>query len=722
MSLSPPTTSSSATANALATTWADASARTAGADLLAQSAGRAAPAAQPPSAASFKATGGWLGFRGRGGEALQVKLGRGADGRAWVQTAGGKTYAVPPSVKGREAIAQWLHTADTAGAISGAWPNPKAARQGDAFKANRAQITARERLSGTWDVKVTGVQAGMTYAKASLEYDKKHGTLKMYVQPPAGELQLFEIDCGATVYNQRGALTSNGVAGVTHDLFRLQKEHPVLSMVAWAVMGTLGAGATKNPELARHFAIGAASFAVAGQADEVRVSLAQTKVSAVAQTRLNVIELVPGGGIKPLNGEARAGLTAEGSLGRVSASFNTPGLGPSAGVPFGERARAIEYRGGAFVGKVELHGKVTTEKGRVTVKPDVKAQEFISLAGKKETGWRVVIGADGRALDLSTTEGRAAATRQFAGIPTKLRLQALDPNDKAKRYSLVTGVVPRLEVNAGRAGQRIDPTIYQSRSPIDNAISQLVFGRDSAYGGTDVTQGWQKNWNEFNRVIGAPFSNRLVPLKVIAGDLKAIGNKYPERYGDLAYVNEKRLLEANGERLYWVQTGRDAAGQPTRVPCLREGDVYNTTLVTVEGRPGLHLANAQQKKGSAVASPLPAGAPTRAWPGPAPSDAARKSAGGCAAYRVAESYRQRLLTMQSKPGLSEKQRRRIDGQIETLTQRLAQARTRLVAASNGMLRVEGDRLVASPRLTAAIETWPRDAARQDAYKQYLTTL
>ncbi len=653
---------------------------------------------------------------------MQVKLGRGADGRTRVQTSGGKTYLVPPSVKGRNAIAQWLQKADAAGAISGAWPNPKAARQGDAFKANRAQITARERLSGTWDIKVTGVQAGMTYAKAALEYDKKNGTIKFYVQPPAGELQLFEIDCGATVYNQRGALTSNGLAGVTHDLFRLQKEHPVLSMVAWAVMGTVGSLATKNPELARHFGIAAASFAVAGQADEVRVSLAQTKVSAVAQTRLNVIELAPGGGIKPLNGEARAGLTAEGSVGRVSATFNTPGLGPSAGVPGGERAKAIEYRGGVFVGKVELHGKVTTENGLHTIKPDVKAQEFVSLSGKQETGWRVVIGADGRALDLSTTEGRAAATKQFAGIPAKLRLQAIDPKDKGARYSLVTGVVPRLEVNAGRAGQRIDPTIYQSRSPLDNAFSQFFFGRDSAYGGTDVTQGWQKNWNEFNRVIGAPFSNRLVPLKVIAGDLKAIGNKYPERYGDLAYVNEKRLLAANGERLYWVQTGRDSSGKPITVPCLREGDVYNTSLVTVEGRSGLHLASAQQNKGSRVASPLPAGAPTREWPGPAPSDAARKSAGGCAAYRVAESYRQRLLTMQSKPGLSEKQRRRIDGQIETLTQRLAQARTRLVAASNGLLRVEGDRLVASPRLTTAIATWPKDTARQDAYKQYLTTL
>ena len=709
------------TTNLLPTGSAESATRAPAVDLLAQ-VSRVAPGGKPPSTTAFKPTGGWLGFRGQHGEALQVKLGRGGDGRTQVQTAGGKTYAVPPAIKGREAIAQWLQKADAAGAISGAWPNPKAARQGDSFKANRAQITARERLSGTWDVKVTGVQAGMTYAKASLEYDKKNGTLKMYVQPPAGELQLFEIDVGATVYNQRGALTSNGLAGVTHDMFRLQKEHPVCAMVAWAVMGTIGAGATKNPELARHFGIAAASFAVAGQADEVRVSLAQTKVSAVAQTRLNIIEIAPGGGIKPLNGEARAGLTAEGSLGRVSASFNTPGLGPSAGVPFGERAKAIEYRGGAFVGKVELHGKTTTENGRVTVKPDIKAQEFVSLAGKKETGWRVVIGADGRALDLSTTEGRAAATGQFAGIPTKLRLQALDPNDKGTRYSLVTGVVPRLEVNAGQVGQRIDPTIYQSRSPIDNAFSQWVFGRDSAYGGTNVTEGWQKNWNEFNRVIGAPFSNRLVPLKVIAGDLKAVGNKYPERYGDLAYVNEKRLLEANGERLYWVQTGRDAAGKPIRVPCLREGDVYNTTLVTIERRSGLHLASAQQKQGSRAPSLLPAGAPTRAWPGPAPSDVARKSAGGCAAYRVAEAYRQRLLALQSKPRLSEKQRDRIDGQIQTLTQRLAQARSRLVASSNGLLRVEGDSLKASPRLTTAIDSWPPDTARQDAYKLYLTTL
>jgi hypothetical protein len=711
----------SPTVNALPTAWAESSTRPPSIDRLAQGV-RVAPGTDSASTAAFQPTGGWLGFRGRGGEALQVKLGRGADGRTQVQTAGGKTYAVPPSVKGREAIAQWLHQADAAGAVTGAWPNPKAAPQGDAFKVNRAQITARERLSGTWDVKVTGVKAGMTYGKASLEYDKKNGTLKMYVQPPAGELQLFEIDCGATIHNQRGALTSNGVAGVTHDLFRLQKEHPVLSMVAWTVMGAIGAVAIKNPEVVRHFGIGAASFAIAGQADEVRVSLAQTKVSGVAQTRLNVIELTPGGGSKPLTGEARAGLTAEGSLLRTSAVFNTPGLGPSSGIPFGERARAIEYRGGAFVGKVELHGKVSTENGLHTIKPDVKAQEFVSLGGKKESGWREVIGEDGRALDLSTSEGRKAATGQFAGIPTKLRLQALDPDDKGKRYSLVTGVVPRLEVNAGRAGQRIDPTIYQSRSPIDNAISQLVFGRDSAYGGTDVTEGWQKNWNEFNRVIGAPFSNRLVPLKVIAGDLKAIGNKYPERYGDLAYVNEKRLLEANGERLYWVQTGRDTSGKPVRVPCLREGDTYNTSLVTVEGKSGLHLASAQQKQGSRVAQQLPAGEPTRAWPGPSPSDSARKSAGGCAAYRVAESYRQRLLTMQSNPGLSEKQRRRIDGQIETLTQRLAQARTRLVAGSNGMLRVEGDRLVASPRLTTAIATWPLDAARQDAYKQYLTTL
>jgi hypothetical protein len=710
----------SPTANPLPTPKADASSRTPSTNLLAQMA-RAKPAEKQTPKTSPEPKDSWLGFRGRRGDALQVKLGSSADGASKVQTAGGKTYTVPPSVKGRKAIAEWLHKADGAGAISGAWANPKASRPSDAFDVQRSQISARERLSGTWDVKVSGVKPSMTHTRASLEYDKKNGGLKAYVQPPAGELQLFEVDVGATVYNQRGALTSNGLAGVTHDFFRLQKENPVPSLIAWPIAGTLGAVATKNPDLARHVGIAATSFAVAGQADEARVSLAQAKVSAVAQTRLNLFDIAPDA-TKPLNGEARAGLTAEGSLGRVSALFNTPDLGPLAGVPFGERGRAVEYRGGAFVGKVELHGKITTESGKVKVKPELKAQEFVSVGLKNESGWRTVIGADGRPMDLSTSEGRDVANRQFNGMETKLNLQALDPNDKGTRHSLVTGVVPRLEVNRGDASKRVDPTIYQSKSPIDNAISKFFTGRDSAHGNTEVTQGWQKNWNEFNRVIGAPFSNRLVPLNVIAGHLKAVGTKSPERYGDLAYVNEKRLLEANGERVYWVQTGRDAAGKPIRVPCLREGDTYNTSLVTVEGRSGLQLAKAQRQKGDTVASPLPAGEPTRAWPGPAPSDAARKSAGGLASYRVADAYRQRLLSMQSKPGLSNQQRDRIDGQLHTLTQRLAQARTRLVASSNGLLQVQGDRLTASPRLTKAVDTWPRDAARQDAYKQYLTTL
>ena len=684
-----------------------------------------APAGKPPVAtpAGFDHTGGWIGFRDRAGQAMQLKLGRSAEGRNAVQTSGGSVYPVPSSIRGREATAHWLHKADEAGAISGAWSNPGAAPRGDAFKASRAQRVARERLSGVWDVKVTGVEAGMTYARASLEYDKKNEKIKFYVQPPAGELQLFEIDAGATVYNQRGALTANGIAGVTHDFFRLQKEHPVLSMVAWAVLGTVGAVATKNPEAARHIGIGTASFAVAGQADEVRVSLAQTKLSLVGQSRLNIVETGSGAGVTPLNGELRTGLTLEGSLGRVSASFNKSNLGPSAGIPFGERARALEFRGGAVVGKVELHAKATTEQSRIN-KPqlDLKAQEFVSLSGKKQTGWRVVIGADGRALDLATTAGRAEATKQFADLPSKFRLQALDPDDKGSRHSLVTGVVPRLEVNGGRAGQRRDPTIYQSRSTIDNAFSQLVFGRDSAYGGVDVSQGWQRNWNEFNRATGGPLSSRLVPLSVIAGDLKAIGTKFPERYGELAYVNEKRLLEANGARLYWVQTGRDHSGKPVRVACLREGDVYNTSLVTIEGKAGLHLASAQLKKGDKAATPLPAAAPTRQWPGPSPSDAARTSTRAYAAYREAESYLGQLRAQASKPGLSDQLMNRIDGQQQTLMQRLAQARTRLAASSNGLLRIEGGRLVASPRLADALEAWPRDAARQDAYTQYLTTL
>ncbi|MCY7316892.1 MAG: hypothetical protein LH480_15115 [Rubrivivax sp.] len=695
--------------------------------LLAQAA-RTTPAVKPPAEPKFQHTGGWLGFRGQGGDALQVKLGRSATGQAQVQTAGGRTYVVPPGLTDRNAIAQWLHKADAARAITGAWANPGAARTADSFQPNHAQTVARERLSGTWDVKVSGIKAGMTYARAAVEFDKRNGMLKLYVQPPSGELQLFEIDMGATVYNQAGALTSNGVAGATHEFFRLQKEHPVLAMVAWAVMGTLGAAATKNPGMARHVGIAAGSLAVAGQADEVRVSLVQTKVSAVVQGRVNLAEAALAGSRgKRTHGEARAGVTAEGSLGRVGASFNTQALGPLGGVLFGEPAKALEYRGGAFVGKLELHAKFTTERGHITVKPEVKAQEFVSLAGRNGTGWRVVIGADGRAIDLSTNEGKAAAARQFAGLSTPLRLQAVDPADRSGgsngRNSLVTAVVPRLYVNQGQAGRTQDPTIYQSRSPSSNAVSRLLIGRDAARGGLVLNYGWQKSWNDFNRAMGAPFENRLVPLDVIAGNLKAMGTRDPARYGELAYVNEKRLLQANGERLYWVQTGLDAAGKPIRVPCLREGDVYNTTLVTIEGRPGLHLASAQQTNGSRVASPLSKAAPTTAWPGPAPAGVTRKSVSAFAAYQVAESYRQRLLAMQSNTGLSPAQLGRIDGQIQTLTQRLAQARSRLVPASNGLLRVEaGGRLVASPRLTTAIQSWPREAARQDAYTQYLTTL
>ena len=155
----------------------------------------AAPTSPPKALPAFSHSDGWLGFTSGNGEALQVKLGKNISGRLAVQTANGKIYAVPTSITSRAAIGQWLNKADLAGAVSGAWPNPGAASKIGSFKLNRAQLNARERLSGTWNVTVSGIRASTTYSRASIEYDKLKNTLKVYAQPPGGELQLFEIDC-----------------------------------------------------------------------------------------------------------------------------------------------------------------------------------------------------------------------------------------------------------------------------------------------------------------------------------------------------------------------------------------------------------------------------------------------------------------------------------------------------------------------------------------------